>query len=145
MIKQFEKLTKEEWDLLIKAPILVSVLAASYDNEVSSSQKADAIELAHIKSYSADPLLKDYYKEVETNFREHFEEIVKKYAPFDDAKREALKKEISVINKVISKLDKNFALLLHKSLSGYAEHVKHAENNLLVNFIFPIPIHGFIE
>ena len=49
MIKQFEKLTTEERDLLYKAPVLVSVLASCSFNEVNKSQKADAIKLAHLK------------------------------------------------------------------------------------------------
>src|ERR1035437_3216228 len=124
MIKQFEKLTKAEIELLLKAPILVSVLATSGDHEISKKEKAEAVKFAHIKTFSADPLLLPYYKEVEKNFIIYFEEIVKKYAPFDDVKREALKKEIDTLNTVIAKLDKQFARTLHRSLSNYAEHVK---------------------
>ena len=46
MIKQFEKLTQDEQDLLLRAPVLVSVLAACSYNYVNKSQKADAIKLA---------------------------------------------------------------------------------------------------
>ena len=110
------------------------------------NEKADAIELEHIKTFSAKPLLIPYYKEVEKNFKKHFEETINKYAPFDDEKREALKKEIEILNSIINKIDKEFALTLHTSLSAYAEHVKKADkNNMLFNFIFPIPIHGFTD
>ena len=145
MIKQFEKLTKEETELLLKAPILVSVLATSGDHEISKREKAEAVKFAHIKTFSADPLLLSYYKEVEKNFIAYFEAIVKKYAPFDNAKREALKKEIDTLNIVISKLDKQFARTLHRSLSNYAEHVMKSDRVLLETFIFPIPIHGLSD
>ncbi len=145
MIKQFEKLTKEEAELLLKAPILVSVLAASGDNEISEKEKADAMMLAHIKTFTADPLLMPYYKEVENNFESYFETVVKTYSPFDDAKRLALNKEINILNTVIAKLDKEFARTLNTSLSSYAEHVKKAEKSILESFIFPIPIHGLTD
>ena len=143
MIEQIENLSQKEREILLKAPILVSVLAASEDHDISDSQKADVIELEHIKTFSAKPILIPYYKEVEKDFKKHFEETVKKYFPFDDAKREALKKEINLLNTVIAKLDKEFAQTLHTSLSNYAENVKKANNSLLFNFIFPIPIPGF--
>ena len=142
MIKQFEKLTKQEIELLSKAPVFVSVLAASSDREISNNEKADAIKLAHLKTFTAYPLLIPYYKEVEKNFKSYFEAIVKIYAPFDDAKREELKQEIYSVNALIGKLDKEFASALHTSLSEYAEHVRKADNNAFVNFVFPLPIEG---
>ena len=70
MIKQFEKLTTEERELLYKAPVLVSVLASCSFNEVNKSQKADAIKLAHLKTFTANPLLLPYYAEVEKTFKD---------------------------------------------------------------------------
>lgn len=146
MIAQINKLTPQEKEILFKAPILVSVLAASSDHDINNKEKADAISLEHIKTFSADELLIPYYKEAEKDFKKHFEEVVNKYAPFDDTKREALKEEINKLNIVIAKLDKQYAQALHTSLSSYAEHVKKAGNySLLMNFIFPIPIHGFTD
>ena len=60
-------------------------------------------------------------------------------------KRESLKKEINLLNNVILKLDKDFARVLHKSLSRYTEHVKKAERNFLENFIFPVPLQGITD
>ncbi len=145
MIKQLEKLTKQEQELLFKAPVLVSVLAASGDHEIDKKEKAEAIKLAHLKTFTANSLLISYYKEVEKNFNTYFDEATKKYAPFDDEKRKALKAEITVLDTVIKKLDEDFARVLHKSLTGYAEHVRMADASLLEGFVFPIPIHGLTD
>ena len=101
--------------------------------------------MAHLKTFTADPLLLNYYKEVEKNFKNNYESIEKKYEPFNDAKREALKNEINNANIIISKLDKEFAKTLHRSLTGYAEHVKKAGRSFFENFIFPIPIPGLSD
>jgi len=145
MITYFEKLTAEEKELLLKAPVLVSVLAASGDHEINKVRKADAVKLAHLKTFTDDFLLLPYYSEVEKSFENYFEITVKKYAPFDDAKREELKKEINVLNTVITKLDEDFAKTLHRSLANYANHVRKADKGFLENFIFPIPIHGLTD
>src|SRR4026207_64119 len=123
MSKQFEKLTAEEQELLYKAPVLVSVLASCSFNEVNKVQKADAIKLAHLKTFTAHPLLIPYYTEVEKNFKELFEAATKKYFPFDEEKRTALKKEIQRVNLIIEKLNKEYGLVLYKSLEKYANHV----------------------
>jgi hypothetical protein len=142
MIKQFEKLSQDEQDLLLRAPVLVSVLAACSYNYVNKSQKADAIKLAHFKTFTAAPVLLPYYIEVDKTFRERFDATVEKYFPFDNEKREALKKEIARVNQVLGKLDRDYATILHKSLEKYARHVNKAAHSVFEDFLFPIPIPG---
>ena len=145
MIKQFEKLTTEERSLLYKAPVLMSVLASCSFNEVNKYQKADAIKLAHLKTFTAIPLLLPYYSEVEKTFKEQFETAIKKYFPFDEAKQNDIKKEIERVNLAIGKLDKEFGLLLRSSLERYARHVNKGAHSVFQYFIFPIPIRGLTD
>jgi len=142
MINEFEKLTASEQDVLLKAPAIVSLLAASSTGQINEWKKLDAMKLAHIKTYSANPLLISYYKEAEKDFDKNFEALAKKYAPFDEPKRVMMQEEISEVNEVIAKLDNAFAVTLHTSLAGYAEHVKKAYQGLVFNFLFPFPIPG---
>lgn len=142
MVTQFEKLTTEERESLYKAPVLVSVLASCSDNKVNKLQKADAVKLAHLKTFTAAPILIPYYTEAEKNFKEQFEFSLKHYSPFNETKRMELKKEIQKVNHIIEKLDKEYALVLHKSLEKYASHVKKATHTVFVDFIFPLPIPG---
>ena len=145
MIKQFEKLTAEERDLLYKAPVLVSVLASCSFNEVNRHQKADAIKLAHLKTFTANPLLLPYYREVQATFKEQFEMAIKKYFPFDEEKRDELKKDIGKVHFVIAKLDRAYGYVLQKSLERYSNHVKKAAHSVFQDFIFPMPIPGLTD
>jgi hypothetical protein len=144
MDKQLQKLSKEDRLLLYKAPVLVSVLASSSFNEIkiNKSQKADAIKLAHLKTFTAMPLLLPYYAEVEKGFKEGFEEAIQKYFPFNENKRSELKKEMDEISLVINKLDKEYAEALVKSFERYAKHVKNSAHSVFQDFIFPMPIEG---
>lgn len=142
MIIQFEKLTAQEQELLFKAPVLVSVLASCSFNEVNKTQKADAIKLAHLKTFTAMPLLLPYYNEVEKRFKELFEAAIKEYAPFDENKINALKNEMDKVNLVTKKLDTEYAQALHKSLEKYANHVKRSTHSVFVDFLIPLPIPG---
>ncbi len=142
MIKQFEKLTNEERSLLYKAPVLVSLLTACFFNGVNKFQKADAIKLSHLRTFTADQLLLPYYAEVEKHFKEQLETGIRKYFPFDEAKRNDLKIEIDKVSIIIGKLDKEYAQALHNSLVGYAKHVQKAVHSVFQDFIFPVPIPG---
>lgn len=142
MIEQFKNLSTEEREHLYKAPVLVSVLVSCSLNEVNEAQKADAIKLSHLKTFTAIPALRDYYEEVDKNFKSQFEATVKEYFPFDENKRKTLKNEIEKVNLIIAKLDGSYGQVLHQSLEGYANHVKKAAHSVFQDFIFPFPIPG---
>jgi hypothetical protein len=145
MIKQFEYLTSQEVNLLLMAPVLVSVLAAIGDQEISKPGEEEAAKLAHFKTFTAVLPLQPYYIEVEADFKKHFAATVAKYTPFDESQRTSLKNEIASINPILAKLDKEFAQTLHKSLQAYAEHVKKAGRGILENFLLPLPIPGLTD
>jgi hypothetical protein len=138
MIAQFEKLTGPEQELLLKAPVLLSVLASCSTQGINKTQKADAIKLAHIKTFTAIPLLQPYYREVEKTFREKFEEVAATYYPFDEKKRDELKREVSRVNEIIKKLDLAYGGPLSKGLERYATHVKRATHSIYQDFMFPM-------
>ena len=145
MITQFKKLTTQERKLLYAAPVLVSVLASCSFNKINKIQKADALKLAHLKTFTAIPLLIPYYTIVEEKFKVLFEEAIKEYFPFDEGMRIKLKKEIDKVNLVFEKLDIEYARVLHKSLEKYARHVKRSTHNVFVDFILPFPIPGLTD
>ena len=138
----FKKLSPGEWNELLKAPVLLSIYAASGDHDISKSEKAEAIKMAHFKTFTEKSLLVPYYKEVDKKFTKYFEEVVEKYAPFDDLKRKKLKEEISLLEPIIGKLNEEFAKTFIRSLRGYAEHVKKAGRGNVIDFVFPLPIPG---
>lgn len=142
MVQQLENLTIEERDLLYKAPVLLSVLAACSHDGVNNDQKTDAIKLAHLKTFTADPLLILFYTEAEKNFKTNFELTVADCTPFDEVKRSKLKEKISQVHIILRKLDKDYADKLSASFEKYEKHVKRAAHSVIQDFIFPMPIQG---
>src|SRR5690349_11248291 len=116
MISQFESLTDDEKDMLLKAPALVSVRAACLDKQIHPARKADALKLAHLKTFTAAPDLMPYYHEVEKHFKENLEKAEKLYCPYDEVKKEELEKEVEKVMKITAKLNASYAVLLQKSL-----------------------------
>ncbi|MBC7381595.1 MAG: hypothetical protein H7296_01225 [Bacteroidia bacterium] len=145
MIDAFESLSAEEQKQLLKAPALVSVLAASYDYEITKAEKAEAFRFTHLKSYQAHPTHLFYFLKVEDSFEKNFRETVEKYAPFDDDKRHALKAELNLTNSIIEKLEDSLAKAIHKSLLEYTDHIRKADRSFLEYFVFPLPIPGLTD
>ena len=52
MIYEFENLTKEEQDMILKAPALIAVLVAGVDDVIESRELKRAVELVNIKTFS---------------------------------------------------------------------------------------------
>jgi len=145
MIKQFENLLPTEAHDLLKAPALISVRAACSSKGVNAAQKADAVKLAHLKTFTAHPALIPFYREVEHNFKDEFEAAAKEYMPFDDEQMDRLKQKIEQIKFIINKLDPEYAKLLLNSFEKYERHVRRAAHSVVEDFIFPIPIPGLSD
>ena len=138
----FEKLTKEQKALLLKAPALVSILAAGTDHIMDEREKADAIDMSHLRTFTSDPLIQPYYREVEKVFKPQLEQLIRLHIPLNEFSKIAIKDEIDEINKLLGKMDREFAKALKKSLNSYAKHVHNADRNVIEYFVLPLDITG---
>src|SRR5579864_5340680 len=104
MLKEINKLEPEDASIILQAPALLSVMAACSEKGTNIAEKVDAIRMSHLRTFTAEFQLLDYYREVEKTFVEQFEALAKKYYPMDDKNRKALERELIKLNKAISKL-----------------------------------------
>ncbi|HVA98180.1 MAG TPA: hypothetical protein VNG53_04740 [Bacteroidia bacterium] len=142
MVHKFKKLTPEELDLLLNATIFVSLLAASSDSEIFEEEKADAIKLAHLRTFTSDPALHEYYKEVEKTFAEKIEDFDKKLPKGSEERGIILREKLNHINKILPKLGEDYAEAFHRSLNSYARHVSVSHRNAVEFFFIPMNIDG---
>ncbi|HEV8514203.1 MAG TPA: hypothetical protein VGQ59_13065 [Cyclobacteriaceae bacterium] len=138
MKEEFNLLSKNEIALLLKAPAIVSFLAAIGTGEINQWRKVETIKLAHLKTFTACSLLVPYYKEAERVFDRNYEMITRKYIPFDTLSRTGLQTEMDAVNRIIEKLDRKLADELRASLMNYTEHVKTVYRNSFINFYHSI-------
>ena len=63
--------------------------------------------------------------------------------PIEKAAREAaIKNELSKLEKRVLNLGKDYTSTMHRSMKSFKEHVSKSHHNVLINFIFPMPIKG---
>jgi hypothetical protein len=139
MLNELKNLTPAEIELLIKAPVYVAILSAiSDDATVDKYEKADAIKLAHLRTFTSPPLLHDYYKEVDHIFAKTFEEVMATMPRGVDKQTAWLKSELQKLNPVFEKLPAYFSMEIIKSLRSFADHVFRVNNGVLQYLVLPV-------
>lgn len=134
----FKKLSPEEKDVLLEAPAYISLLAANADGKMDEVEKKEAVRFSHIKTFSCDPLLKDFYLEAEKKFLYNIEKLDKELPPGKQERERAIYKKLKEMEPVFFKLGKDYSTSLRRSLESYAGYVYKAHWNVLVSFIFPL-------
>lgn len=139
MSTEIEKLDEIDRNILLRAPAVVALLAAvSDDGEVSDSEKAESVKLAHLRTYTSKPILHNYYKEVDKVFEAHFDDIMSQLPEDWKEKERFLENRLLNLDPVLLKLDKVYAEELITSLKSFAKHVFKSNSNFLQNFLLPI-------
>lgn len=138
----FKNLTTHEQELLLKFPAYISLLAANTDGTFDQAEENSAVEFNHIKTYSCNPALVEFYQEVDKNFKSTIGEL-NKALPLGKVNRDgAIKKKLVALESIVIKLGPDYASIMHKSMQSFKDHVSNAHHNVLIDFIFPIPIKG---
>jgi len=138
----FENLTTPEHESLLKFPAYISLLAANVDGKLDETEESTAVDFVHIKTYSSDPLLVDFFNDVHQTFSITLNAL-NKALPLGKVNRDsAIKKKLVELEAIINKLDPDHADVIRKSIQSFKDHVSRAHHNVLLDFIFPFPIKG---
>jgi len=138
----FENLTTQEHESLLKFPAYISLLAANVDGKLDETEESTAVDFVHIKSYSSDPLLVDFFNDVHQTFSITLNAL-NKAMPLGKLNRDnAIKKKLVELEAIINKLDPDHADVIRKSMQSFKEHVSRAHHNVLLDFIFPFTTRG---
>lgn len=139
MSTEIEKLSKEDRDILLKAPAVVAILAAiSDDGEVSKHEKSESIKLSHLRTFTSEPILQNYYKESEKVFEENFDAVMSQLPTEWSDKEKFLEAELEELKHVLPKLNDVYAKDLVNSLKSFAKHVFKSNASFLDYFVLPV-------
>ncbi len=141
-MKELERLSKHEKEMLLKAPAYVSLLAANSDGEMDETEKKSAIKFSYVKTYSCVPSLREFYSEVEKVFDTNIEQLDNELPKGKEERENQIKKELDKLAPILSKLGSEYAAALHHSFTTYAEHVSKAHNSVITSFLIPFYIKG---
>lgn len=144
-MEHLNSLTASEKETLLKFPAYISLLAANWNGELTRAEKKEAIQLAHIKTFSCDPLLSNFYHEADAVFKKNMEQLDRELPEDADERGAAIKKELEKLEAILNKLGKEYAKTMHASMESFKDHVSRAHHSILESFVFPIPIKGLTD
>jgi len=125
--------------------VYVSMLAAEKNDHLDKIEKRTAIQFCHIKTFTCYPLLSKFYQAAEKNFESNISEL-DSALPINKADREEMiLKDLAKIENILLKLGTDYALVMHRSMRSFKNHVSRAHRNILEYFVFPLPINGITD
>ena len=139
-VKELKNLTEEDQKKVLDAPIWISLHAAvSKDGEIDPAERSEAIKQAHFRTYSSPVDLHTYYKAVDENFADRFEEYSKLLPEDEEEAEKFISEKVEEITQIIVKLEKNeFAEQLLKDLQEFYRYVFRSNSNVFQYFAFPL-------
>jgi hypothetical protein len=142
-MKTYHDLPQKEKEELLKFPAYVSLLAANYHNKgIDEDEKKSAIDFSHIKTFSSNPLLKEFFDAVNRNFEKTINDLNEKLPKKKNEREIIIRNELEKIEKILLKTDSEYSNALRESMKSFKEHVAHAHHNLMEYLLFPVPIKG---
>ena len=131
MITEFKRLTDQETELLMKAPILVCILIAGADGTIDRKEIQEAIRYAEKKHKRTTTAVAQVFKDLATDFEDKFKIILQAY-PYESTQRSPLLvEELSGLNALWSKVDEAFAKEFYTTLKEIAAHIASSSGGIL--------------
>lgn len=140
-----ETLTPTEKEMLLKFPAYISLLAANNDEGLDETERKSALKFSHLKTYSCDPLLLNFYQEADKEFEKNISSLDEELPKGKDEREKTIKIELLKLEIILKKLGKDYAIAMHNSMTSFKDHVSKAHRSILESFIFPLPIKGLTD
>jgi hypothetical protein len=131
MIYEFEPLTRDEQEQMLKAPSLIAVLIAGADDKIDNHELKRAVELVKVKTFSEKPGLREYYKEVSNTIEQDIDDVLAALPGDAAGRNEVLSAELFLLNKSLSRLKPKFAHDVYASWKHYAHMIAQSWGGIL--------------
>ncbi|MDB5227496.1 MAG: hypothetical protein JWN78_1689 [Bacteroidota bacterium] len=131
-IIQFSHLPEKERELLYLSPALVTYLTGGADKKLDTAEESQAKHIVHFRTSTGDPMLFDFFTEVEPKFLTQLHSLEKQYDNLlPEERTELLVTELEKLNDILPKIDPIYARTLLRSLKSLALAVAEASGGIL--------------
>jgi len=131
MIPQFDRLSHGEQEFMYKAPVLVAILIAGADGEIDRDEIQEGMAHAKMKQKMASQGMMELYREISEDFEDKLKIVLQSY-PVEVSQRNALiVEELSQLNTVFPKIDRDLAKQYYQSICDLAMKVAKSSGGLL--------------
>lgn len=127
MLYQLRNLNDSEKNVMVNAPVWVTLLIACADNDLNKDEIKKAQEIINTRSFTENSDVRELYKELNEDF-DHLVQIEINNLPLNGEERIAqLVENLKQLNAIYPKLEHAYAAQFHKSLTKLATLVAQAD------------------
>lgn len=134
-ISTLKHLTSEEANLVMETPAIVAFLIGGADNNFDEKEKEQAGKIVAFRKTTGDPLLFDYFTEIELTFENVLQVITERYAGNAEERNIAIINELEQLNAILPKIDHNYATALVTNWRSFAHGIAEASGGFLGLFV----------
>lgn len=131
MIREFEKLTSAEIELMHKAPVLVSILIAGADGKIDNKEVKGAISLTEAKQKRTRSSLMEFYLEVGTDFEDKIRIVIQSLPSKVDKRTTEIASMLTQLEPILKKLNQKIATEFYQSLREIATEIAESSGGVL--------------
>ncbi len=131
MMQELEKLSHNEAELILKAPLLVCILIAGADDDIDRKEISRAIQLTQQKQYRVKSGLVEYYRLMAEDFEDKLKVLIQSYPAKSAQRSPMITEELKGLNSAFSKIDRNLSIDFYKSLREIAQKVAESSGGIL--------------
>jgi hypothetical protein len=130
MIEALGRLNEQEQELMLKAPILVSILIAGADGDIDEKEIREAVSVVQSKNLKTQSL-KGFAAVMSEDFEDKIKILIQSF-PYESTQRNPLIiEELVKLNGLWKKLDADFARDYYQMLKVLAERVASSSGGML--------------
>lgn len=131
MISAFEKLSDQEIEAMLRAPIIACILIAGADGEIDRSEIQKAMNITQKNAVKAKTTLIDYFKLVQEDFEDKVKVVLQTLPVSVDERNKLIVEELTHLNSILPKLSKTFASEFYLKMRELAHQVASSSGGLL--------------
>lgn len=144
-MKHYKDLSEKEKVTLLKLPAYMSLLTSTSKDGIDKEEIKTAVKITHVKTFSSDPILIEFYKDAEVVFENTITELDLVLPHKREERKQAIQEELDKLEPLLHTLNPQFVNSLRRSMKSYNYYIPKTHENFLEYFIFPMPFEGISD
>jgi len=131
MIEGFEHLESDEFDNLLDAPALITVLVGAADGHLDREERTWSERLLRTRTYNHPKQLNEFYRVVVEGFWVKVHGFMAELPTDTEARGQEISRRLAKLNTIFPKLEPKLAADIYKGFLGLAEETAEASGGFL--------------
>jgi hypothetical protein len=129
-LPMLENLTTEETEKLCMAPVWVTLLIAGADQKIEKKEISEAVALVQDKRHGGSMAVNKLFERIQRNFENNINGYLVLFSENGEARQEYLIGQLTLLNSLLRRVDKKFAIEYYRALMDFSRRVAAASGGI---------------